>query len=287
MLTHEPFDSPARTNPEPHVPLAVHRLTRRLLNIGTDREAAELTAELVAELGALTGEGTPCVDCVAEIEISFSDGIPVFPCAPPDSVARRMIEAYLPASSRTPARPSNSAAGPSAWPTTPASTRSTGLLERSAMGRLMARLQHGDLLIALDLDDFKKVNAEDGRAAGDAVLRAFARALRSATRANESCARMRSDEFLVVLYQADAAETAMIFLDRLRRKWREMATSLPAFSAGIAQVSGEGWRPRDARSRPRPPARQGRPGGLLGHRWRRRLHLARDLTPQPPSASVR
>jgi len=243
MLTHEPFDSPARTDSEHHVPVAVHRITRRLLTIATDREAAQLAAELVAELGALTGEGTPCVDCVAHIEISFSDNIPVYPCAPPDSIARRMIEAYLPGFVEDARQTIESRRWAERMAHDAGIDPLTGLLERSAMGRLMARLQHGDLLIALDLDDFKKVNAEDGRAAGDAVLRAFARALRSATRANESCARMRSDEFLVVLYQADAGETAMIFLDRLRRKWREIATSLPAFSAGIAQVGDEGWRP--------------------------------------------
>jgi diguanylate cyclase (GGDEF)-like protein len=167
----------------------------------------------------------------------------VFPCAPQGSIARRLVEAHVPAF----VEDAQQVIDGRRWAEKMAHDSGvdplTGLLERSAMGRLMARLQEGDLLIAIDLDDFKKVNHEDGRAAGDAVLRAFARALRQATRANENCARMRSDEFLVVLYQADADETAMIFLDRLRRRWREMATSLPAFSAGIAQVGAGGWRP--------------------------------------------
>ena len=243
MLSHERVNQPLGTQTELEVPGAVHRLSRRLLTIATPREAAALAAELVAELGALTGEGTPCVDCAAEIEISFGDGLPVFPCAPPDSLARQMIEAYLPGFIEDATQTIETRRWAERMAHDAGVDPLTGLLERSAMGRLMARLQEGDLLIAVDLDDFKKINAEDGRAAGDAVLRAFARALRAATRANENCARMRSDEFLVVLYQADAGETAMIFLDRLRRKWREMATSLPAFSAGIAQVGNGGWRP--------------------------------------------
>lgn len=242
-MTHDRFDPALPTRSEADVPQAVHRLTRRLLTIATPREARALAAELISELGALTGEGAPCTDCDPDIEVSFGDGEPVFPCAPRNSIARRLVRTHLPVFIEDARQVLDNRRWAEKLAHDSGVDPLTGLLERSAMGRLMARLQEGDLLIAIDLDDFKRVNEEDGRAAGDAVLRAFARALRGATRANENCARMRSDEFLVVLYQADADETAMIFLDRLRRRWREMATSLPAFSAGIAQVRRSGWRP--------------------------------------------
>jgi diguanylate cyclase (GGDEF)-like protein len=118
----------------------------------------------------------------------------------------------------------------------------TGLPERAAIGRLMARLAQDDVLIAIDIDNFERINESDGRQAGDAVLRAFGRVLRDATRANEVCGRVGGDEFLVVLYQA-TDEIALAFLNRLQQRWSGIAASLPGFSAGVASVTAAGWRP--------------------------------------------
>jgi diguanylate cyclase (GGDEF)-like protein len=117
----------------------------------------------------------------------------------------------------------------------------TGLPDRVAMGRLMSRLQPGDLLVAMDLDAFEEVNAVKGRIGADDELRSFAQALRQSTRANESCSRMGGDEFLVVLYQS-RPQTARSFLDRLNRRWVR-APGRTSFSAGFALVQTEGWRP--------------------------------------------
>lgn len=53
-------------------------------------------------------------------------------------------------------------------------------------------------VVLLDLDDFKNVNDRYGHAAGDLVLKEFARRLKRATRGSDIAVRLGGDEFLVV-----------------------------------------------------------------------------------------
>ncbi|MBS1767145.1 MAG: diguanylate cyclase [Acidobacteria bacterium] len=64
--------------------------------------------------------------------------------------------------------------------------------------------QGEDLVFLLvDLDHFKVVNDEHGHAAGDAVLKLAAEAIRSATRDTDTVARWGGEEFLIVARRAD------------------------------------------------------------------------------------
>lgn len=67
----------------------------------------------------------------------------------------------------------------------------------------------------LDLDHFKQVNDRYGHAAGDAVLRAFAEAMRASLRDTDLPARIGGEEFAVLMPSTDLAG-AMIPLERLR-----------------------------------------------------------------------
>jgi diguanylate cyclase (GGDEF)-like protein len=72
----------------------------------------------------------------------------------------------------------------------------------------------GAALIYLDLDGFKPVNDRHGHAAGDAVLKAVARALVHHVRASDLVARLGGDEFALLLWNiapddADAKAVAM------------------------------------------------------------------------------
>jgi diguanylate cyclase (GGDEF)-like protein len=88
----------------------------------------------------------------------------------------------------------------------------TGLPNRSALlhalDRTLARQRQdgqGLALLYLDLDGFKAVNDGGGHAAGDAVLREVAAALRACTRPLDMAARIGGDEFAVLLGSADGA----------------------------------------------------------------------------------
>lgn len=74
----------------------------------------------------------------------------------------------------------------------------------------------------LDIDHFKGINDRHGHAAGDAVLRAFARVLRDGVRENDVVARWGGEEFLLLL-PATGIEQAAALLERLRGQVAQLA----------------------------------------------------------------
>ena len=102
----------------------------------------------------------------------------------------------------------------------------TGLSNRAhALGLLAQALHDTDdrrpLCIALlDLDHFKQVNDRLGHAAGDEVIRDFARCLQAATRRSDTCARIGGEEFLLILPGTDPVGAGRLLerlLERVRR----------------------------------------------------------------------
>ncbi len=91
-----------------------------------------------------------------------------------------------------------------------------GLHERfgAALER-QARTGEGCAVLMVDLDRFKQVNDSLGHAVGDALLRTVADRLRSATRPNDTVARVGGDEFVIIQAAAGAAGTAEILAERL------------------------------------------------------------------------
>jgi diguanylate cyclase len=76
--------------------------------------------------------------------------------------------------------------------------------------------RHGDALIvlALDLDNLKKINDRFGHVVGDSALKEFARRLTKATRGSDFAARTGGDEFLVVLPECPPEKVKLV-LSRL------------------------------------------------------------------------
>ncbi|NML61736.1 GGDEF domain-containing protein [Massilia sp. RP-1-19] len=92
----------------------------------------------------------------------------------------------------------------------------------------------------IDLDFFKSVNDRYGHAAGDAVLRAFSNAARSALRSQDVLARWGGEEFLLLLPGAPPDQARMVVRRMAERvaaaPLTEVASDLRiTFSAGIAQ----------------------------------------------------
>ncbi|HEV3503789.1 MAG TPA: diguanylate cyclase [Actinomycetes bacterium] len=98
----------------------------------------------------------------------------------------------------------------------------TGVGNRRAWDRLLdaeeARCRrYGSVasLIAIDLDELKRVNDRDGHAAGDRLLRRTAQVIDSTRRAADVVARLGGDEFGVLAVECDEP-AAKVLADRLR-----------------------------------------------------------------------
>jgi diguanylate cyclase (GGDEF)-like protein len=96
------------------------------------------------------------------------------------------------------------------------------------------RVDEPATLLYFDLDDFKAVNDALGHAAGDRVLRTFARHLRETFRDSDVVARVGGDEFCVLLTSAtteDIHRPLSLLKGRLETREGE---PLVSFSVGIA-----------------------------------------------------
>lgn len=100
----------------------------------------------------------------------------------------------------------------------------------------------------IDLDNFKRVNDRFGHAAGDAVLRRVALAMRKAVRDTDLVARIGGDEFGVLLRDIDenaSAAIAVRIIDGIRAIARDYEGTAFGASIGIAIPRGGQVAPAD------------------------------------------
>jgi diguanylate cyclase (GGDEF)-like protein/PAS domain S-box-containing protein len=128
----------------------------------------------------------------------------------------------------------------------------TGLFNRRAFrsaleGRSLDRGESPtDCVAVLDIDHFKSVNDSHGHAAGDEVLRGFARVARRMVREHDFIARIGGEEF-AILFPDTSVEQAMLICERLRAEIAR--SSLPAgtevvkitVSGGVAMLEHKGF----------------------------------------------
>jgi diguanylate cyclase (GGDEF)-like protein len=141
----------------------------------------------------------------------------------------------------------------------------TGLVNRRYAERrldealAMARRSRRPLVLALaDIDHFKQVNDTYGHAAGDAVLRDIALALRTTFRSSDVLARFGGDEFVILMPESDPAHA----IDRLTRF--QATLSIPSPTRVTASIGVAVW-PSDGHE----------PGELFG-RADHRLYAAKE-----------
>ncbi len=81
--------------------------------------------------------------------------------------------------------------------------------------RRCRRYGHAACVIAVDLDDLKRINDLDGHAAGDDTLRQAARSLSAAVRGIDIVARTGGDEFMILCIECDEKNAAAV-MQRIR-----------------------------------------------------------------------
>jgi len=139
----------------------------------------------------------------------------------------------------------------------------TGLINRRHMEELVelearraSRGGSAPCLCLVDIDHFKRVNDQHGHAAGDDVLRLFARQASASLRESDVLARWGGEEFLIMLPDTQPEE-ARVGFERMRRlllrdaTWGDHAHLRVSFSAGlttwrIGETMGEALARADA-----------------------------------------
>ena len=210
--------------------------TRALLWVRDAADARGVAAALVAGLGGDLVSASSGDAAALAVDLSFGDGEPLLPAAPPGSDARQLLQRYLAGFVADAGRALEFAGRTDRLVEDASIDVLTGLPNRRMVGRALGRLAEGDIVIMIDLDHFKLVNDEQGHAAGDEVLRVFGRVLRACTRGRDVVGRYGGEEFVVVLARPGSAEP---FLERLRTEWAANRPQPVTFSAGVARSSGD------------------------------------------------
>src|ERR1035438_969274 len=134
------------------VPGAVHQATRSLLRLRTAGDARRVAERLIRELGGRrvpAGKNDPSA---LSADVSFGDGEPLLPAAPPGSAARALLERHL-ALFLLDARHVLQLSGRNERLAESASTDLlTGLPNRRMLDRALGRLVAGGTVIMLGLD---------------------------------------------------------------------------------------------------------------------------------------
>jgi diguanylate cyclase (GGDEF)-like protein len=143
----------------------------------------------------------------------------------------------------------------------------TGVSNRRAFDAALERAastREPYALILIDLDDFKRINDEQGHPAGDAVLCSVAVAASTVARQGDCVARIGGDEFAILAPGAGASGVL-----RLLRDLRDVVDFPATFAAGLV--------PDDART----------PEELVAHADARLIAQKRDGKLRQPILSVR
>jgi len=205
--------------------------------------AQDIVDAVVAAVRALGGEVSPAWTDPSDampIDLGLGEVGPLLAVAPAVSVARMHLETLLPALVEDGRTAMHRLRNSGRLSDEASLDVLTGLLNRRALFRRLARLTTGDAVVLLDLDHFKALNDTRGHEAGDDALAAFGALLRSWTRASDVVGRYGGEEFLIGMVRATPCEAA-VRVAELRRHW--LATEpLVTFSAGIAAVGDPGPR---------------------------------------------
>ena len=133
----------------------------------------------------------------------------------------------------------------------------TGLANRRAFDLAVlreidrvARSGEPALLLALDIDHFKRINDRHGHAAGDRVLSAVAAALIESVRPMDLVARVGGEEFAIILPNC-ASSFGQTVAERVRRRIQSLSVEIgPDLSIAVTASVGGAYAPQWVRTTP-------------------------------------
>lgn len=228
--------------PEKYVPDPVYTATRNLLRVRASDGAISILVQLVRQLGGEIACESDGDQNAMAIDISLGQSEPVYPVAEAGSAAHWLISTYLPNVVADARSAFELAMRAELLAKDAGIDPVSGLPNHRTLSRLVTRLGPGDAIVAVDLDWAHAMGNANAHADNE-TLRAFARDLRQATRANEFCGRSSGGEFFALLNDP-GPEGAFKLLERLHARWaKRPSTMVITFSGGVAIVDERGWRP--------------------------------------------
>jgi len=216
----------------PDAEVIVNGVARQLLHAESADEVRAILLTAVHQLGGATVLADGADASAFPVDLTMGAGQPLLPVADPGSAARTNLERHLPGLVADARQALDGIARTERLSREAATDSLTRLGNQATFARLLARLGPADLVVAIDLDDFKAVNDTYGHLAGDEVLRDFAACLGQHLRASDHAIRLGGDEFALVLV-GTGVEDAVALLDRLRVAWRDRSSHPVGFSAGL------------------------------------------------------
>ena len=112
----------------------------------------------------------------------------------------------------------------------------------------VARAGEPALVLMIDIDHFKKINDAHGHPAGDAVLKAVARALHDCIRPMDTVARFGGEEFAMILPNC-APSFGLVVAERVRTKVQDRAIAItPGQQVHVTISIGGAFAPQWVRS---------------------------------------
>jgi diguanylate cyclase (GGDEF)-like protein len=210
--------------------------TRDLLWIESAADAQVVAVRLVEALGGVVVPADQVESDALPVDVSFGEGVPLVPSAPPVSVARMLLARHLPGFLRDAHRAVELASRTRRLAEEAEIDPLTGLATRRVLGRFLGRLGRDEVVVLLDLDGFKALNDTHGHVEGDRVLTAFGQAITETVRARDLGSRYGGEEFVVVLAGLDEPADAEAYLARLRTAWQRSRPHPVTFSAGLSRA---------------------------------------------------
>ena len=128
----------------------------------------------------------------------------------------------------------------------------TGVGNRRAWDAWLAETQSNENAVALvfviDLDGLKRVNDEQGHAAGDEMIRRAAHAIRGASRSGDRCARLGGDEFGLLAINCRPGDAGIV-ADRVLQELasRDVGASIGHCSTADGRTINDAWVEADRR----------------------------------------